>query len=222
MDSSPVSSARARASRMLLAGRSWSADCKQRNSPSDRLPPPYPRLPCSDKYLADRQKLFCANLRRRRKNARPQGHVVAVFLTDGFIGPAYGSSTSAGISTERMAACTITERLRSWSIPSGDVAKPSTILLIKVRNLVCDCSPSALAASWLCLPNWRTNFLQEIGILIYFRIVPVNATILFIHHRAHYTAIDLGFIQQTMKGQRRDRTKMRRLNALNLADQAVL
>ena len=63
------------------------------------------------------------------------------------------------------------------------------------------------------------KFLQEIGILIYFRIVPVNATILFIHHRAHYTAIDLGFIQQTMKGQRRDRTKMRRLNTLNLADQ---
>ena len=40
------------------------------------------------------------------------------------------------INNSYMADCTITDRFRSWSMPSGEVAKPSTILLIKVRNLV--------------------------------------------------------------------------------------
>ena len=35
-----------------------------------------------------------------------------------------------------MAACTSTERLRSWSMPSGLVAKPSTTLFTKVRSLM--------------------------------------------------------------------------------------
>ena len=61
------------------------------------------------------------------------------------------------------------------------------------------------------------KFLQEIRILVNFRVIPVDAAVFAVHNTAHHPAVDLGFLQHTVESQGRNGTKVGGLDAFNLA-----
>ena len=64
-----------------------------------------------------------------------------------------------------MAACTMTERLRSWSMPSCEEAKPSTTLLTNVRRRICGSSGSGFGSLADLGCDGTLEFRQELVIL---------------------------------------------------------
>lgn len=113
----------------------------------------------------------------------------------------------------------MTERLRSWSIPSGEVAKPSTMVLMKVRQFGVGLVPFRSGSVMDLLAELADELLQEVGVLVDFGIIPVDTAVLAVDDRANDTPGNLGLIQHPVEGERRDGAEIRRLDTFDLADE---
>ena len=154
--------------------------------------------------------------RRAHGNGR---HVVAVFPADSRVGAAYGSvhfrrqinGKDGGLHHDRTLAQLVDAFGRGCETFHNGVDEGTQfgvpLLHFRTRGVV------------NLLAELADKFLQEVGILVDFRIIPVDARVFAIHDGAHDFAADTGFIQQTMESHGRNGSEMRGLNFLNLADQ---